>query len=166
MLISDSYREQNKLLHAGPVKYGHRGWMWVDKCEELLRKYAGETVLDYGCGGADLAKKANFPVINYDPATFPEDPKPCDIVLCTDVLEHIEPEYLDNVLAHIKSKTGKAGYFSVNTQPDKSKLLPDGTNPHKIIKSHGWWRKKIAAYFTIVSDGETQNHYRCEVCMD
>ena len=36
---------------------------------------------------------------------FSRPPKPADILLCTDVLEHVEPEKTEEVLRHIKSLT-------------------------------------------------------------
>lgn len=67
------------------------------------------------------------------------------------VLEHIEPEMLDQVLTHLRELTRVVGYFVIATRPDRSKLLPDGTNPHKIIESAEWWVNRIDEYFEIIS---------------
>lgn len=153
-LISDYYRQQNKDLHESPKLYGHRGNMHLPKVQELLKIYQGKTVLDYGCGKADLDRVAPFPVVNYDPAIdeYSKDPKPCDVLICTDVLEHIEPDYLENVLTHIREKTIKVGYFVINTREDISKTLPDGTNPHKIQEPNEWWILRIKKHFNIVKN--------------
>ena len=63
-------------------------------------------MLDYGAGKGRLGEALrkmlpNPPVIHcYDPAA-PEwagEPAPCEMVVCIDVLEHVEPGYLDPVL--------------------------------------------------------------------
>ena len=48
----------------------------------------------------------------YDPA-FPEygEPRGADLVCCIDVLEHIEPDLLDNVLDDLARITLKHGFF-------------------------------------------------------
>lgn len=156
MLITDEYRRQNEILHK-TAKYGHRGHTHLPKIREVMEVYDCKTVLDYGCGRATLSKHADFPVVNYDPATYPDDPKPCDLLVCTDVLEHIEPGLLNNVLDHMKSKM-RVAYLVINTEPDRSKLLPDGTNPHKIIEGSVWWLKTLSDHFTIDHFYQRKSH--------
>ena len=60
---------------------------------------------------------SGYPIVNYDPATFPEEPSSADFVACLDVLEHIEPALLPNVLTHLRSKTHKAGYHDHRNRP-------------------------------------------------
>ena len=160
MLITEYYKNQNKALHLSDKRYGHRGHTHIEKIEELIKEYECEDVLDYGCGMATLSKHAEFPVINYDPAVdeYAEDPIPCDLLVCTDVLEHIEPNCLHDVLKHIRSKMKKAGYLVVNTREDISKTLPDGTNPHKIIQPYGWWTKTLKKYFKIEDRWQIKHH--------
>jgi len=165
-LISDYYRKQNELLHESGKKYGHRGHIHIPEIEKIMQGYGCKDVLDYGCGMATLSKHADFPVFNYDPAikAYSGDPPKCDLVVSTDVLEHIEPELLENVLLHIKEKMKKAGYFVINTRPDVSKTLPDGTNPHKIIKSCDWWFGVLTRYFTIKKTKYDGKNFYAEVC--
>ncbi len=76
-----------------------------------------QSVLDYGCGKGTLAEAVSFEIREYDPAIAGKDenPLPADLVICTDALEHIEPEYLDAVLVHIASLTRMAAFFVVHT---------------------------------------------------
>ena len=67
---------------------------------------------------------------------------PAELVICTDVLEHIEPELIDNVLKHIESLTLKTAYLIIDTLPAQ-KNLPDGRNAHLIIENQDWWTNKI-----------------------
>jgi len=43
------------------------------------------------------------------------DPSPASFVACIDVLEHIEPELLDNVLDDLRRVTAQIGVFTVHT---------------------------------------------------
>ena len=151
-LISDYYRKQNEQLHQTHKDYGQKGHRHLTVIKHLRDRYKCKTVLDYGCGGGKLAKNAPFKVINYDPAIpeYSKLPIPADMVVCTDVLEHIEPELLDNVLDHIAGLTRGVAYFVIATRKDRTKLLPDGTNPHKIVKEPSFWRDQLAKRFKIV----------------
>ena len=59
---------------------------------------------------------------HYDPA-IPEwaaPPVPCRFVACIDVLEHIEPHLLENVLDDLKRVTEGVGVFTVHTGRPRS----------------------------------------------
>ena len=75
---------------------------------------------------------------------------PCRFVACIDVLEHIEPHLLDNVLDDLKRVTAGVGVFTVNTGPAK-KVLPDGRNAHLIQQPARWWLPKILERFELVT---------------
>jgi hypothetical protein len=71
------------------------------------------------------------------------------MVICTDVLEHVEPSYLDEVLRNIADKTNKLAYFVICCRP-AGQNLPDGRNAHLIVQPHEWWEKKLLEYFNTV----------------
>lgn len=148
-LITETYRGLNAELHRRNHRYGIGGSQHWRKIVPLLKVYKIKTILDYGCGKGTLSKVIHC--TNYDPCVpeFNHEPVPHDLVVCTDVLEHIEPELLENVLTHIHSLTLKLGYFSIANRRDKSKNLPDGSNPHRIIESAEWWEERLKPYFTI-----------------
>jgi len=150
-LITDYYREQNEKLHKTRSDYGQKGHRHLTIIKQLHDRYKCKTVLDYGCGGGKLSKNAPFEVVNYDPAIAEHSglPDPADMVVCTDVLEHIEPELLNNVLDHLSGLTIRVAYFVIATRYDRSKLLPDGTNPHKIVKEPHFWRDHLSKRFNI-----------------
>lgn len=83
-------------------------------------------------------------VRNYDPG-IPADagmPEPADLVVCTDVLEHIEPDHLDEVLAHIFGLARRKVILSWALTKAK-RVLPDGRNAHLIIEPAKWWVRRI-----------------------
>ena len=67
---------------------------------------------------------------------------------CGDVLEHVEPEYLQDVLADIKRCMKRAGLLVISTIPAK-KTLPDGRNAHLIVESPLWWGSVLSQHFII-----------------
>lgn len=154
-LISADYRRLNQELHEKNLAYGVGGGKHatlVKKLYKILQKTTEfVSVLDYGAGKGYLAKELPFPIAEYDPAIpgKTESPKPADLVLCTDVLEHIEPERLRLVLFDLKRCIKQVGYFTIHTGP-AAKTLSDGRNTHLIQKDLKWWRSKLSKYFTVV----------------
>ncbi len=149
-LISPDYLALQKELHSHG-KYGISSGRWVGPLKALIARYRAETVLDYGCGRGKLKAGLGDIVREYDPAIPGKDaePKGADIVVCTDVLEHIEPDKLDNVLAHLRGLTGKLLFFNIATRP-AGKFLADGRNAHLIIEPGSWWRARLVKHFHIV----------------
>lgn len=78
------------------------------------------------------------------------DPIPSEMVTCIDVLEHIEPELLENVLDHLEEMTEMVLFASVHTGP-AGKTLSDGRNAHLIQESPEWWLPKIMERFELQS---------------
>ncbi len=139
-------------------EYGERGWKWAKATVAVIHQYEASSVLDYGCGQGTLkdAVKKRYGRVGlrfdeYDPAIPGKDSMPCfaDVVVVTDVLEHVEPERLDAVLAHLRLLTRKAILAVVSIVPTAN-ILVDGRNAHLIVRPAMWWRKKFAAAgFTI-----------------
>jgi hypothetical protein len=101
-----------------------------------------------------------LPIFNFDICRpeYAHEPPAADLVVCFDVLEHVEPEYLDEVIRHIKSKTRKVAHFVIANVPDETKLLPDGRNPHLIVEPPNWWYAKLREHFPFVRE-ELCIHY-------
>jgi hypothetical protein len=102
-------------------------------------------LLDYGCGHNQSLKKnlkpaRSFTYQAYDPGVpeYAEDPTPAEMVVCIDVMEHIEPECLEGVLDHLEELTEKVLFCTVHTG-SAGKTLPDGRNAHLIQKPYDWW---------------------------
>lgn len=150
--ISKEYVELNRRLHQDNPAYGMGGSKHRDVIIKLSQELKTTSILDYGAGKQMLAKSLPFPIWSYDPAVpeIAEPPKSADIVVCTDVLEHIEPEKLQFVLDDLRRCVLKVGYFVINTGPAK-KQYADGRNTHLIQRGESWWRKRLERYFSIGS---------------
>jgi hypothetical protein len=151
VLISAQYAALNAQLHRENLAYGVGGGKHADIVRQLVAGLkAPVSVLDYGCGKGYLAKALDFAIWEYDPAIPGKDtsPRPADLVICTDVLEHVERETLAFVLNDLKRCVKQIGYFVVHTKAAK-KTLPDGRNTHLIQKHEAWWRTKLERSFTI-----------------
>lgn len=169
MLISDAYKQQNSALHASRADYGTGGRAVAHHVETIARMHRCVDVLDYGCGKGTLAVGLRYlgstlPVAEYDPALGGKDtaPKPADLVVCSDVLEHVEPECLDAVWHHLHSLTRKALFFTVHTGPAQ-KTLPDGRNAHLTQQPPEWWLTSAFRLFRFHSGSIGPDHVGC--CM-
>ena len=154
-LISEAYRAQIAQLHE-TTNWGKVGAKFAEAAVELIEREGLKTFLDYGCGKGLFAKamqERGYTVTNYDPAieAFSNAPDPHELVTCFDVLEHIEPDCLDAVLADLASKTQKLGMFTIATRP-AVKHLPDGRNAHLIIENMAWWVGRLAKHFRLVAE--------------
>lgn len=114
-----------------------------------------DRVLDYGCGRNQsltrtLKPNRKIEYQGYDPGVpeMSEEPKPSQLVVCIDVLEHIEPDCLDDVLDHLESLTEVCLFATVHTGP-AGKVLPDGRNAHLIQRPSDWWLPKFTERFTL-----------------
>jgi hypothetical protein len=160
-LISGKYQAMQRILHSQPRGYGGRGEKWALVVLTLMAQYGATSVLDYGCGQGSLRRTvmqhpkreapAGVRFDEYDPAILGKDGLPsfADLVVSTDVLEHIEPERLDAVLGHLRLLARKA-VFAVVSLKESNKVLADGRNAHLIIRPAKWWLKRFkSAGFTI-----------------
>jgi len=126
---------------------------------QVMRKIGKCDVLDYGCGRETLKNAIldNFPVIpglrylGYDPNRpgLDKDPEPAQIVFCSDVMEHIEPECVDAVLRNISELAGELAIFVISTRA-AFKNLPDGRNAHISLHDKDWWLSFIQKYFVTI----------------
>jgi hypothetical protein len=148
--ISAEYAEQNRLLHQSNPTYGVSVVRHKDTIAKIYKTTECTSLLDYGCGKGLLAKNLDFPIWEYDPAIPGKDkpPRPADLVVCVDVLEHIEPDYLEAVLFDLARCVVKVGYFVISTQP-ALKNLPDGRNTHLIQQGREWWKEQLSKYFVL-----------------
>ncbi len=138
----------------------------------------GSIIADIGCGTGRgtlaISKNGNFRHILVDFAPnclddsvkgFPflhadlrrDLPIRSDFVYCTDVLEHIEPDYVDDVLVNIKAIAPKA-FFQISLVPDNMGALI-GEPLHLSVHPAQWWLDKFESlgYSLIESESSTDS---------
>jgi len=149
-LISATYCELNRQLHRENLAYGVGGEKHADTVLKLAKLLKTKDILDYGCGKGRLGKGIPWHIQEYDPAILgkEESPKPADLVVCTDVLEHIEPDKLMLVLADLRRCVRQLGYFTIHMGPAQ-KLLADGRNTHLIQRDKTWWAEQLQGFFEV-----------------
>ena len=158
-LVSDAYKEQLKSIHDPSKNYkwgmGESAKAW-HRYADMLVDHQCKSILDYGCASGKFKvfmdeEHPEYDVREYDPGVVGKDslPEPADFVVCCDVVEHIEPDYLDNVLAHINSVMLKCGYIIACMLP-AGLDLPDGRNAHLIQEDAVWWEEKLKQHFPTV----------------
>lgn len=146
-LITAEYAREQRRLHETSDAYGSRGFNWGYLIAGIARIEKCESILDYGCGKGTLSetlKVAGFDVRKYDPGVLGCDalPQPADLVAAVDVLEHIEPECLSDVLDHVRMLTQKCLFVAIPTVKSK-RTMSDGRNTHISIHEGNWWRSEF-----------------------
>lgn len=155
-LISDAYRQEQARLHRDNPGYGVAAVGMAPLVAQAVRRMRPETILDYGAGKQRLATALSRlispvpPILAYDPAIpeLAEPPEPADLVVCLDVLEHIEPSCLDAVIQDLARVTRYCLLASIATGPAR-KVLSDGRNAHLIQQPSEWWLPRIWSQFHI-----------------
>ena len=158
--ISKKYQQLICLRHNRYKHWGVSAGHWLSQVREIVSDFNVDTVLDYGAGKGILKKNLKgVSITEYDPGILEKASKPkgeFSFVTCIDVLEHIEPEYIDNVLWEIYNYTGKVGFFTISLIKSRQKF-PDGNNVHVHVKDKNWWLKKLQKYF-IIKELEGRNN--------
>lgn len=150
--ITEEYRELQEKFHKDCPEYGTSGQKYIDIVLGFAEKLKTRDILDFGCGKQTLQKGIPWPIKQYDPCIpeFSAAPEPAALVVCTDVLEHIEEECLADVLLHLWDCTKTLLFVQIATGPAK-KFLPDGRNAHLIQQDANWWLNRMLPIFAIQS---------------
>jgi len=155
-LISPEDARLNKVLHDAEEYYGETGRNFADNVRLLCRDNKYSSLLDYGAGKGALKRKleeigADLDVREYDPAMPGMDalPEPADVVACFDVMEHVEPDFIDNLLTHIRDLADKCAVFTISDRKS-GQTLEDGRNAHLTIEGHDWRSERLSPYFKII----------------
>jgi hypothetical protein len=122
MLITPEYQQALLDIHA-TAQWGDTAGKYAgDSIVELLKDHPEiETILDYGCGEGTLREWVEDKGIHkdwtlYDPGMWDFKNKPkgkFDLVITTDVLEHVEEIMLNNVIKHLRELTGRFLYNEI-----------------------------------------------------
>jgi uncharacterized Rossmann fold enzyme len=169
--FTQEYKALQLELHSHG-NYGVTGAMYTPTIfhaiSQLAKRHGAVTVLDYGSSTGETMKAVKEhlwlpPTVEdrrYDPFVeeFAAEPEPADLVICTDVLEHVEPLCTKAVLDHIASLTKRIAFFSISLGK-ANKTLSDGRNAHINLPGQEWWLKELKKRFVlseakISKDGE------------
>lgn len=152
-VISDDYRRLQQELHQNP-NYGVASIQFAPVVQRLVAQLGAKSLSDYGAGKRHLDRVlrelgTHLDYRPYDPS-FPDygAPRAADLVCCIDVLEHVEPSHLDNVLDELQAITPHHGFFSIHTGAAQ-KHLSDGRNAHLIQQPSSWWLPRLCQRFEI-----------------
>lgn len=135
----------------------------VDVVVDLVARTKPRNLLDYGSGkGRQYSKRQQHDLWGgllptcYDVAVpkFAERPKgKFDGIICSDMMEHIAPEDVDEVLADIfrfsarrRSPAKSFVYFHISCVPSVKKVLGDGRNVHLTVEPPAFWDEKLAGF--------------------
>lgn len=165
------YAQLQRELHARG-HYGTAGKQFIPTIfhaiSQLAKRHGRVTVLDYGSAGGNTMKAVRehlwMPpeIVDrcYDPFVdeFAGEPEAADFVICTDVMEHVEPQCTAAVLNHIAALTRRIAFFSISLKP-AHKTLSDGRNAHINLRSAEFWLREVKKRFItseakIAPDGE------------
>ena len=125
---------------------------------DVIKNNNVKTILDYGCGKAKFhsilfnnKKVPGSPIgVNitpYDPAVAQFSNKPTgqfDLVLCIDVMEHVQEDKVEEVLKDIFTFSNRI-FLTITCYPATQVLL-NGKNAHYTIKEPDWWKEKLKPY--------------------
>ena len=162
------YAQLQRLLHAEGA-YGVTGKNYIPTIfhgvAQLAKRLPNVSVLDYGAAQGDTMRAVrdhlwlppNVTDHCYDP--FVDDaarePEPADFVICTDVMEHVEPECTWAVLDHIQALTKRIVFFSISLKK-ANKVLADGRNAHVNLRTSEFWLREIQRRF-VMSEAKVSN---------
>jgi len=150
MAISKEYREQLTKLHSKVDSFGKRSKL-PNEFKNLLDDNKFDSILDFGAGKGNVTNTliVDYPdtkIYSYDPVTYNVPlPTEVDVVYSSDVLEHIEPELLDDTLSELFDRARKYQYHLIACHPAKKKLS-NGKNAHLIIEEPEWWKQKLEKF--------------------
>jgi SAM-dependent methyltransferase len=140
------------------------GMRYLESALEWMKPQAGSTFTDWGCGTGraatemaargfdvrlvDIASNAYHGPLPFVEACLwelPEEMPATDYGFCTDVLEHIPTEHVDDVLAGIAKRTARKCYFQIALFHDTA--FTHAGPLHLSVFPGEWWQERIARHF-------------------
>lgn len=157
---TDDYQRQLQQVHAGRKEDKRWGTTGARNFGDNVVKYVNDrngwikSVLDFGAGQRTLGDRVcnearvQLEWTDYDPGI----PAICnpdivrhntyDLVVSSDVLEHVEPDELLDTLKELRLAAVKAQYHHIACDPC-GLILPDGRNAHLSIHTPEEWREML-----------------------
>lgn len=173
LFISRTYQEMmQEMLAEGWGRSAHKR---AERISILASTLQVKSILDYGCGRGMFLKQlekikwdglGEIDFQEYDPCVSSRCKLPvsADLVVCLDVMEHIERKFLDKVILHLWSLTKRFLLVSISLC-EADVCLPDGRNAHLIIESKSWWEDRFKTLLKgneIILDLELSRYHKPE----
>ena len=161
--ILENYKKFHKFgtkkLTPSKTFAGYSLAKWINIIKKIIEENNCKSLIDYGCGKAILYNNKitidNIKYNNvkdfwkikdcflYDPAidiydNYPKDKS--DIVICTDVIEHIPEEDVITFIDDIYNLAHNSVFIVIATMP-ASKYFENGKNIHICLKSKDEWKE-------------------------
>ncbi len=164
---------------AGINRFDHARWRLSKLLREATKRTQGRSLLNIGCGNGSLefaAQAQGWNVISVDPdqaainrlalkginakvgriESLPIDEGALDVVICSEVLEHLSPQVMRQGLAEIR-RVLKIGGFLIGTTPYRELLTNQEVFcPHCHEIFHRWGHQQSL-------DEVSMQHYLAEV---
>ena len=155
--IGGSYAEQMRKEHDGS-KWGTTGWKYSGDLvvREIMNRPYVKTILDFGCGKGTMKEyiqnalpDRDLVISEYDPGIPGKDTLPggqFDMVITSDVLEHVEPHLLDNVIRQLEEYTRWVLFNDIACFPTFKTFGEGpyiGQDLHLTVEKPDWWREKF-----------------------
>lgn len=166
---------QQKSNLGGNLFYGDAGSFSPKVYEYIINRYCVQSVLDVGAGLGHLAyhinhnyhipvigieglpfnvANAHYPLVHHDLTKGPFECGMVDLVNCVEVVEHIDPKYLDHLLDTLTrgkllimthAIPGQNGEFHVNEQPSSYWIEKLATRGFGLLAQDTQVIRKLAA---------------------
>lgn len=151
---SEAWLQRHRDTHARSSAFGtHTHPYLLETIHEVARAARGEeapSLLDYGCGKGVFTQRMRRSgwfrfVRGYDPAVDAFKDRPAqvyDVVLCLDVLDQLEAEFVDAAIRDVAQFTAHAAVFDVITRQVEALA-------HLNPRSAETWGELISAHMRI-----------------
>jgi hypothetical protein len=163
MKLKRNYAKLYREHHATYEKHfsGKVSQAQIREIRKLVEWSKPDRLLDYGSGkGYQYLEKrihdqwGGLLPYCYDPGVLQIGNKPDGTfggVICTDVMEHIDPDDVDMILADIFGSLHQTGpvfaYFHISTRL-AGKVFDNGENVHLTVQPSSWWDVKLNRFET------------------
>lgn len=157
LISDDKYAAMYSQIHSSNSSYGSTSIDFLNEARVIIDYLQPKSVLDFGCGKGALLNKLqelypNILFYGYDPSIKGKEIIPVekvDLVINTDVLEHIPENIIPNVLKKMSSLSDNV-FFALH-HALATAILPNGENAHITVKPKEWYGEILSNYFKIVN---------------
>lgn len=172
-LLAEERRKYGKMWAQRSYRTNSPGLAVLSRSLQLLKPHNGASFIDYGCGPAlvvDRLEQRGHPTLGVDlidhrPETIVAplwDLPPelgSDYAVCFDVMEHMPPHKVGEVLDALAEKTTVGIAFSIAHMEAKGGLRV-GEVLHLTIEDRAWWEAQLVERWQTVTMHPTAQKWR------